>query len=223
MSKIRLHGSSSGHTEVAPAAAAGNNTVTLPNSAGTLLLTDGSAASLTQIPAANIVGVCTSGLTKTGGFGKILQIVQDTSFTRLQTNSTTFVASSHAITITPTAASSKILVNFITLVNSNGVNQRIFLDVYRSVAGGTAAGIAPQGSNHSVGASNNAGFFGSVRADNSRVQAPMNLQYLDSPTYSLGNSIVYTLYVRAGGTYDVEVPGANEQEPVIMMLTEIAA
>ena len=28
-----------------------------------------SAASLTQIPAANIVGVCTSGLTKTGGFG----------------------------------------------------------------------------------------------------------------------------------------------------------
>ena len=30
-----------------------------------------SAASLTSIPAANIVGVCTSGLTKTGGFGGI--------------------------------------------------------------------------------------------------------------------------------------------------------
>ena len=30
----------------------------------------GDAASLTQIPAANLVGVCTSGLTKTGGFGK---------------------------------------------------------------------------------------------------------------------------------------------------------
>ena len=29
----------------------------------------GNAASLTQIPAANIVGVCTSGFTKTGGFG----------------------------------------------------------------------------------------------------------------------------------------------------------
>ena len=71
MSKIRLHGSSSGHTEVAPAAAAGNNTVTLPNSAGTLLLTDGSAASLTQIPAANIVGVCTAGLgNASGAFGQ---------------------------------------------------------------------------------------------------------------------------------------------------------
>ena len=32
----------------------------------------GDAASLTQIPAANLVGVCTSGLTRTGGFGKFV-------------------------------------------------------------------------------------------------------------------------------------------------------
>ena len=183
----------------------------------------GDAASLTSIPAANIVGVCTSGLTKTGGFGKFLQVVQNTSHTRLQTSSTTFVASTHAVTITPVAANSKILVNFITTVNSDGTNHRIFLDVYRSVAGGTATGLAPQGSNTTTGASDSAGFFGSVRADNSRLQAPMNLQYLDSPTYSLGNSIVYTLYARSGGSYNVEVPGANEQEPVISMVTEIAS
>ena len=99
MSKIRLHGSSSGYTEIAPVAASGNNTLTLPND-GTIISKDsngavgvtsitvgtgvtigdgrvtcttvhGSAASLTQIPAANIVGVCTSGLTKTGGFSPI--------------------------------------------------------------------------------------------------------------------------------------------------------
>ena len=69
MSKIRLHGSSSGHTEVAPAAAAGNNTVTLPNSAGTLLLNNGSAANLTQIPAANLVGLATAGFERSGGIG----------------------------------------------------------------------------------------------------------------------------------------------------------
>ena len=183
----------------------------------------GDAASLTSIPAANIVGVCTSGLTKTGGFGKFLQVVQNSSHTRLQTSSTTFVASTHTVTITPVAASSKILVNFITTVNTDGSNHRIFLDVYRSVAGGTATGLAPQGSNTTTGASDSAGFFGSVRADNSRLQAPMNLQYLDSPTYSLGNSIVYTLYARSGGSYNVEVPGANEQEPVVSMVTEIAA
>ena len=96
MSKIRLHGSSSGYTEIAPVAASGNNTLTLPND-GTIISKDsngavgvtsvtvgtgvtigdgrvtcstlhGSAANCTQIPAANIVGVCTSGLTKTGGF-----------------------------------------------------------------------------------------------------------------------------------------------------------
>ena len=99
MSKIRLQGSSSGYTEIAPVAASGNNTITLPNE-GTLISHDGngavgvtsitvgtgvtigdgrvtcttihgSAASLTQIPAANIVGVCTSGLTKTGGFSAV--------------------------------------------------------------------------------------------------------------------------------------------------------
>jgi len=70
MSKIRLHGSSSGYMEIAPPAAASSATITLPNSAGEVLLSDGSAASLTQIPAANIVGVCTAGLTRTGGFGK---------------------------------------------------------------------------------------------------------------------------------------------------------
>ena len=89
MSKIRLHGSSSGYTEIAPVAASGNNTLTLPND-GTIISKDsngavgvtsitvgtgvtigdgrvtcstlhGSAASLTAIPAANLVGVCTAG------------------------------------------------------------------------------------------------------------------------------------------------------------------
>ena len=36
MSKIRLHGSSSGYTEIAPVAASGNNTLTLPDD-GTIL------------------------------------------------------------------------------------------------------------------------------------------------------------------------------------------
>ena len=66
MSKIRLHGSSSGYTEIAPPAAGSSATVTLPNSAGEILLSDGSAASLTQIPAANIVGVATGGFKKSG-------------------------------------------------------------------------------------------------------------------------------------------------------------
>ena len=96
MSKIRLHGSSSGYTEIAPVAASGNNTLTLPND-GTIISQDsngavgvtsitvgtgvtigdgrvtcttlhGSAASLTAIPAANIVGLATAGFNRSGGF-----------------------------------------------------------------------------------------------------------------------------------------------------------
>jgi len=37
---------------------------------GTFTSLQGSAASLTQIPAANLVGVCTAGFERTGGFGK---------------------------------------------------------------------------------------------------------------------------------------------------------
>ena len=106
MSKIRLHGSSSGYTEIAPVAASGNNTLTLPND-GTIISKDsngavgvssitvgtgvtigdgrvtcttvhGSAASLTQIPAANIVGVCTAGFERTGGFSDYVKIATAT-------------------------------------------------------------------------------------------------------------------------------------------------
>ena len=182
------------------------------------------AANLTSINAAQLVGVCTSGLTKTGGFGKILQVVQDTSHTRLDTTSTTYVASSQSITITPTAASSKILVNFTFTFNTNGSNHRGYVDIYRSINGGTFTGIAPVGSNETVGANNGSGFFGQIRADNSRVQAPTHIHYLDSPSYSLGNSIVYKLYARSNSSSQtIEVPSSGDAEPVVMMLTEIAA
>ena len=105
MSKIRLHGSSSGYTEIAPVAASGNNTLTLPND-GTIISKDsngavgvtsitvgtgvtigdgrvtcttlhGSAANCTQIPAANIVGVATAGASA-GGFSDLVKIASAT-------------------------------------------------------------------------------------------------------------------------------------------------
>ena len=112
MSKIRLHGSSSGYVEIAPPAAGSSETITLPNSAGEVLLSDGSAASLTQIPAASIVGICTSGLTKTGGFGKILQykIVNKTDTGSSTSTSAVEISSDFRITLTPTASDSIIVV-----------------------------------------------------------------------------------------------------------------
>ena len=53
MSKIRLHGSSSGYTEIAAADAAGNNTLTLPND-GTIISKDSNGAvGVTSVRATN--------------------------------------------------------------------------------------------------------------------------------------------------------------------------
>ena len=53
MSKIRLHGSSSGYTEIAPVAASGNNTLTLPND-GTIISQDSAGAiGITSVRATN--------------------------------------------------------------------------------------------------------------------------------------------------------------------------
>ena len=174
----------------------------------------------TDMLAANAVS---SAKLASGVGGKVLQVVQTITTTRLATASTTFVASPHTCTITPTAANSKILINFSGCVNSNGTNYRAFVDIYRSIAGGTYTGIAPVGSNQTVGANNNEGFVGAVRADNSRVQCPTNLVFLDSPSYSLGNAIVYKVYARSTNSgQTVELPATIQSDPWINMATEIA-
>ena len=184
MSKIRLHGSSSGHTEVAPAAAAGNNTVTLPNSAGTLLLTDGSAASLTQIPAANIVGVATA------GFGNgILQVVQtvktDTfSFTSSAVGNVSGGVSGDAIAASLTCSST-----------SNKVLIRAVLNVAHSNDNRIAAVLCADGSQISAS-------LGDAGGNRSRVSVAgqlgeggaqlitLNHEYLHSPSST--SSITYS-------------------------------
>ena len=151
-----------------------------------------------------------------------VQRVQNLTYPRIATSSTTYVATGHSVTITPTLASSKILINFSSMVNTNASNARVFIDVYRSINGGTFTGIAPQGSASTTGASQSSGFMDEVRADSSRIQVPFNIHYLDSPSYSLGNSIEYKLYVRSNsGSNTIELPANANHEPVVNMATEI--
>ena len=68
MSKIRLHGSSSGYTEIAPVAASGNNTLTLPND-GTIISKDSNGAvGVTSVHTTNITatGIATITTAKVG-------------------------------------------------------------------------------------------------------------------------------------------------------------
>ena len=55
MSKIRLHGSSSGYVEIAPAAAASNNTLTAPSTVGEIIAKDAAGAiGITSMKASNV-------------------------------------------------------------------------------------------------------------------------------------------------------------------------
>ena len=81
MSKIRLHGSSSGYTEIAPVAASGNNTLTLPND-GTIISKDSNGAvGVTSVHATNVVATGTAKV----GSGVTLSSDGDVFFTGIST------------------------------------------------------------------------------------------------------------------------------------------
>ena len=132
MSKIRLHGTSSGYTEIAPVAASGNNTLTLPND-GTIISKDSAGAvgvtsvvtDTIKVGAAvtigesgvNVVGVVTAtsgivGLTSTGmPAGSIVQVLQtQKTDTFTSSNSTWVDITGLSQSITMTSASNKVLV-----------------------------------------------------------------------------------------------------------------
>ena len=136
MSKIRLHGSSSGYTEIAPVAASSNNTITLPNS-GTLISHDGNGAvGVTSMTVGTGVTIGDGRLTASSGIvgltstgmpaGSILQVVNttNTSYASVDTTKNQYVSSlSVNVNITPSATSSKIYLVY-NIVMSAEVDSR---------------------------------------------------------------------------------------------------
>ena len=104
----------------------GANLTSLPAAQLTGALPAISAASLTSIPAANIVGVCTSGLTKTGGFGKLIQVLQTVKTDVYSTNSTSYaLITGLTQAITASSTNNKILINVTLYGGNSGSDQSI--------------------------------------------------------------------------------------------------
>ena len=105
---------------------------------GTMPTIDGHA--LTSINAANLVGVCTSGFTKTGGFGKLLQVVNNhvTATSSLTMNGNEFTNISPLNTsITPSSSSSKILVSMYMMGEGTDNDSNYAIRIERDITGGT--------------------------------------------------------------------------------------
>ena len=141
-------------------------------------------------------------LTSATSTGKILQVVvnekTDTASVAGQNNGSSFGdVPNILVTITPTAASSKILVQFClgkVAHSSNSTGVRFT----RSVAGGTAAAIkvGDTASNRKSVSSN---ILGANLINTGHAQA-FNYQFVDTPSYSVGQAIVYQMQVLTEGS-----------------------
>ena len=184
MSSIKLESNASGTGifTIASPNSNTNRTLTLPDNTGTIL-TGSSAITASQLPA-----------------GSVLQVVQGTSSTDTSISSTSYTDTSITASITPSSASSKILVlasiSGRMYVNSNA-NRQYFLAIVRG-----ATVVYNKNSSDLQAAAGVSGYA---------IWPVMDLMYLDSPattsstTYKVQGKVSdtassTTIQINAGGT-----------------------
>jgi len=122
--------------------------------------------------------------------GKILQVVQTVAATQFSTTSTSFVdITGLSVTITPTSATSKVLVHASVMGEKSDTNL-LWFNMYRGGASsGTSLGDATQG-------------FGFLRINDPPIRAFLTAQYLDSPATTSATTYTAAGKVNAGtGVY----------------------
>ena len=132
---------------------------------GTMPTINGHA--LTTINAANLVGVCTSGLTKTGGFGKMVQIKSTNGGSSASTTSSSYQATGLSQAITMTDASNKVLVTASGTVNNGSADAGGKFTLYRG-----STNLATNGDDI-------AGFWGEDNSNN--ITTTITMTFLDTP------------------------------------------
>lgn len=119
------------------------------------------------------------------GTGAVLQVVQGTFNTQTNSTSTTWVASGLTASITPTSATSKILI-FVTSDVQSAASQNFSGTIYRGSTDLSGNGAGGYG-------------FGLVAGGANAINIPFAINYLDSPATT--TSTTYSFYVRTtGGT-----------------------
>ena len=200
MGNVKLYGASSGYVEIVPTAASGTSTLTLPAATGTLATT----ANVTSAVAAVVPG-------------KILQVVSVTKIDSFTTTSTTYVdVTGLTATITPTSASSKILVLSKVAMNSRGA-QICNMQLLRGasvIGGGTA-----------VGSRNSAtsGFYAITQGTSDQVT-----NFLDSPATTAATTYKIQVNINAttlgiNTTYDDSNAAYAARSSSTITLMEVSA
>jgi len=154
------------------------------------------AASLTQIPAANLVGVCTAGLGNASGAfgqGKILQVVHAIKSSGFSVSASTDNFSDItglSASITPVSSSNKILIHFQSSFSTTSIGQRGSFRLLRDSTVVNAANADGQSTNQTI-------FPGLVIRDNTSMSVPVAGSFFDNP--STTSEVTYKLQVGAEG------------------------
>jgi hypothetical protein len=144
--------------------------------------------------------------------GKVLKVENGASIGgNTSTTSTSYVTTGAVESITPTAASSKILLQFVVPTNTGQGNTSCKVRVYRQVNGGGYSSVGDDATFNTVYFHSNAG----------AVNQLCTIQWYDSPSYSLGNAIDYKLYMASsdGGAVNVYNEGGNKNNLLLWELT----
>jgi hypothetical protein len=184
---IVLVGSTSGSCTLQEQAVAGTTVLTLPTTSGTVLTSASQSIPKAALPT-----------------GSVLQVVSTTKTDTFTTTSTTDVAiTGLSATITPTSATSKILV--LVNIGASGTTTSdfgIFFSLYRSASVITGAVGDAAGSRKVCSSA-------SRNSSNARFQSS-SIMYYDSPTST--SSLTYACYVsmESGGSTACINRGAND-------------
>jgi len=200
MASLVVSGDTSGAITLSAPSVAGTNTLTIPASTGTLITT---ASSGQSIPSAALP------------VGSVLQVVQATYPTAATTTSTSFVDSGLSASITPTSATSKILV-LVTMYAQSYVtsgNARDTGGSFRVVRASTAI----------YGSNSQPNFYidGSTGATLSfNIVNVWNVNYLDSPATTSATTYKIQYAALSGRTIGINSGSAADS---VLTLMEIAA
>lgn len=116
--------------------------------------------------------------------GMVIQVVQNTSASEHSNTATDWASTGFSVTITPTSASSKILLNVNATISSSAIYVQPIVTIYR---GSTNLGAATRG-------------FGQTFGGSGSLHIPFSTTFLDSPNTT--SAIIYTIYMRTNsGTY----------------------
>lgn len=161
------------------------------------------------------------------GLGKILQVVQGTLSSQHSNSGTTYQDIGLSAVLTPTQVGSKVFLTEMIQYNldgSNGASVGGAFKTVRKVGSGSFSDLVGHTPANTTGPFTL--FFGQFSSNDTNLHQVQNVSLLDTPTYSLGDSITYKVQSRmyqSNGTLYASFGGGNHTQSIsYITLMEVA-